>query len=70
MLLKTVLPRESEIKIEMRKASFGGDRSEAGRYAANVRWQGNVKGAEKPRTRNLREVQLKTNPDEKDFITE
>ena len=52
------------------KASFGGDRSEAGRYAANVRWQGNVKGAEKPRTRNLRQVQLKTNPDEKDFITE
>ena len=39
MLFKTVLPRESEIKIEMRKASFGGDRSEAGRYAANVRWQ-------------------------------
>lgn len=33
------LPREAEIKIEMRKASFGGDRSEAGRYAANVRWQ-------------------------------
>jgi hypothetical protein len=29
------------------KASFGGDRSEAGRYAANIRWQGNVKGEEK-----------------------
>lgn len=39
MLFKTVLSRESEIKIEMRKASFGGDRSEAGRYAANIRWQ-------------------------------
>jgi hypothetical protein len=39
MLLNTVFHRESEIKIEMRKASFGGDRSEAGRYAANVRWQ-------------------------------
>lgn len=39
MLSKVALPRESEIKIEMRKASFGGDRSEAGRYAANVRWQ-------------------------------
>jgi hypothetical protein len=39
------LPRSSEIKIEMRKASFGGDRSEAGRYAANVRWQ-NKKGEE------------------------
>jgi hypothetical protein len=24
------------------KASFGGDRSEAGRYAANIRWQGNT----------------------------
>ena len=39
MLSKVVLPRESEIKIEIRKASFGGNRSEAGRYAANVRWQ-------------------------------
>ena len=39
------LPRKAEIKIEMRKASFGGDRSEAGRYAANVRWQ-NKKGEE------------------------
>lgn len=26
-------------KKEMEKATFGGDRSEAGRYAANVRWQ-------------------------------
>jgi len=25
------------------KASFGGDRSEAGRYAANIRWQGHTK---------------------------
>jgi hypothetical protein len=30
----------------MEKASFGGDRSEAGRYAANIRWQGNRKGNE------------------------
>ena len=30
--------------VKLLKASFGGDRSEAGRYAANVRWQGNVKG--------------------------
>jgi hypothetical protein len=30
----------------MEKASFGGDRSEAGRYAANIRWQGNRKGDE------------------------
>lgn len=43
MLVKAVISRESEIKIEMRKASFGGDRSEAGRYAANIRWQGNIK---------------------------
>ena len=43
MLANTVFHRESEIKIEMRKASFGGNRSEAGRYAANVRWQGRGK---------------------------
>lgn len=43
MLLKAVLPRKSEIKIEMRKVSFSGNRSEAGRYAANVRWQNNIK---------------------------
>jgi GNAT superfamily N-acetyltransferase len=30
-------------KETIEKASFGGDRSEAGRYAANIRWQGNVK---------------------------
>ena len=34
-------------KETIEKASFGGDRSEAGRYAANIRWQGNVKGEEK-----------------------
>lgn len=28
---------------ELLKASFGGNRSEAGRYAANVRWQGHTK---------------------------
>lgn len=52
MLAKAVIPRESEIKIEMRKASFGGDRSEAGRYAANIRWQGHTK-------RELKEEQPK-----------
>jgi hypothetical protein len=31
------------IKTAMRKVSFGGDRSEAGRFAANQRWQGHVK---------------------------
>jgi len=30
------------VMVEMRKASFGGDRSEAGRYAANIRWQANT----------------------------
>lgn len=29
--------------VELIKASFGGDRSEAGRYAANIRWQNNAK---------------------------
>lgn len=33
--------------IELVKASFGGDRSEAGRYAANIRWQGHAKGSSK-----------------------
>ena len=37
---REVSGRAEEIRVEMRKASFGGDRSEAGRYAANVRWQG------------------------------
>ena len=31
--------------IDLLKASFGGDRSAAGRYAANMRWKGQVKGA-------------------------
>ena len=29
--------------VKLLKASFGNDRSEAGRYAANVRWQGHTK---------------------------
>lgn len=39
------------------KASFGGDRSEAGRYAANIRWQGNRKGDKGgvPSQKSLRE---------------
>ena len=39
---------------EMEKASFGGDRSEAGRYAANIRWQRATAGigsAPKPTTK-------------------
>jgi hypothetical protein len=34
--------------VQMLKVSFGGDRSEAGRYAANMRWQGHTQAA-KPR---------------------
>ena len=37
---------ESSSLANLIKASFGGDRSEAGRYAANIRWQGNRKGNE------------------------
>ena len=37
---------ESTSLANLIKASFGGDRSEAGRYAANIRWQGNRKGDE------------------------
>jgi hypothetical protein len=37
--------------VKLLKASFGGDRSEAGRYAANIRWQGNVKGDKRFRSR-------------------
>ena len=39
------------------KASFGGDRSEAGRYAANIRWQNNRKGDEggSPPPKSLKE---------------
>ena len=39
------------------KASFGGNRSEAGRYAANIRWQGQ-RGESKPSV-NLSDDQLK-----------
>ena len=35
--------QESTSLADLLKASFGGDRSEAGRYAANIRWQNNAK---------------------------
>lgn len=46
------LSRSQQIKIAMRKnsldqvgkASFGGNRSDAGRYAANIRWQNQIGG--------------------------
>ena len=65
MLANTVFHRESEIKIEMRKASFGGDRSEAGRYAANVRWQGGAK--QKPS--NQEKFALKQSKEAKNDLT-
>ena len=34
------------VREQMHKVSFGGDRSEAGRYAANMRWKGNTKTEE------------------------
>jgi len=38
----------------LEKASFGGDRSAAGRYAAQQRWKGHVKDATKPAVRERR----------------
>ena len=38
-LLELFEEEDSESLADLIKASFGGDRSEAGRYAANVRWQ-------------------------------
>ena len=40
--------------VDLLKASFGGDRSAAGRYAAQQRWKGHVKDATKPATRGRR----------------
>lgn len=39
--------------VELIKASFGGDRSEAGRYAANIRWQGSRAGREGSKSRDI-----------------
>ena len=38
------------LKDAISKASFGGDRSAAGRYAANQRWQGQGKGEKNPQS--------------------
>ena len=40
------------VREQMHKVSFGGDRSEAGRYAANQRWKGRT-GAEKPAPKSM-----------------
>jgi len=48
----------SDALVKLLKASFGGDRSAAGRYAANIRWQGQT-GAEGSKAKNISE-KLKT----------
>jgi hypothetical protein len=42
------------VGLGLEKASFGGDRSAAGRYAAQQRWKGHVKDATKPAVRERR----------------
>ena len=52
---------KSQFQVLIEKASFGGDRSAAGRYAANMRWKGKTKGAvaESKQARDLTQ-ELKT----------
>jgi len=52
---------EMEIPEDVSKASFGGDRSEAGRYAANVRWRAliNAKATQMARLQAKLEVDSK-----------
>lgn len=47
-------------KEEVSKASFGGDRSAAGRYAAQQRWKGHTKGEATPETKARITVQALT----------
>jgi hypothetical protein len=42
-LLELFEEEDSESFVDLIKASFGGDRSAAGRYAANLRWQGQAR---------------------------
>jgi hypothetical protein len=51
----------SKSLIELLKASFGGDRSAAGRYAAEQRWKGNRK-ADKPKTERKKKDEVVLNP--------
>ena len=44
-LLELFEEEDSESLVDLIKASFGGDRSAAGRYAANMRWRGQGKVA-------------------------
>ncbi len=51
----------NDILVELIKASFGGDRSEAGRYAANSRWQGHAKGKKTEKPFNFKTVAKRIN---------
>jgi hypothetical protein len=43
VLRKMVVRRDAMVQLAFIKASFGGNRSEAGRYAAEQRWKGHVR---------------------------
>ncbi|NBR70505.1 MAG: hypothetical protein EBT75_00150 [Proteobacteria bacterium] len=56
------LSEQRRVKKEMlEKASFGGDRSEAGRYAATIRWQRNAK-TDKPSGKSGGAINPKSQP--------
>jgi hypothetical protein len=49
VLRKMVVRRDAMVQLAFAKASFGGDRSAAGRYAAEQRWKGHQKKDEMPK---------------------
>lgn len=53
--MKATVRRDAMVSAALAKASFGGDRSAAGRYAAEQRWKDHVK-SDKPVWRDFREV--------------
>ena len=55
--LRHLVRVDAMIRYALRKASFGGDRSAAGRYAANIRWQTRV-GSDKPTGRTAAQQEL------------
>jgi hypothetical protein len=63
VLRKMVVRRDAMVQLAFIKASFGGDRSAAGRYAAEQRWKGHVKaGVKVPATAKAKDIteELKT----------
>ena len=52
VLRKIAVRRDAMIQVALAKASFAGDRSAAGRYAAEQRWKGHVKA--EPKGRDVR----------------